>query len=262
MIHLALWDTLPGDLLESGFSQELDSDSINIIRDGSKGCEELLQTSQVDIAMIPAVSVLKNTSLYDVYPVLALSSWAFPFVQLILKEGLRRPVSQVAYQHGYDQEKFVAQLILTEHYQQQVSFSGYDTLTGKQIETLGEDACLLVGRDVPDHSYAGLALDLGQEWYELANYPFVWSLFVSRRDTAQPQWLTLLNRVAERLDDSKSEWIRAQKMSPKTRSFFENELRTRLDDLAVASLTELQQYLFYFDLIEEIGDINYVYLNE
>ncbi len=79
---------------------------------------------------------------------------------------------------------------------------------------------------------------------------------------AKIPWIEALQAAAERIDQGKSQWAHHCKFSNSLLSFFDENIRTRLDDLARASITELQQFLFYFDIIEEIHDISFVYLNE
>ena len=107
-----------------------------------------------------------------------------------------------------------------------------------------------------------LALDLGQEWYELSNYPMVWGLFVARREAGRPEHVHLLRRAARQAEQQRGVWVRAQETTPALHEFFLDDLRVRFDDLVTASLTAFKDYLFFYDVLDEVPDLAFIEVPE
>src|SRR5690606_33470111 len=107
----------------------------------------------------------------------------------------------------------------------------------------GEDACLIVAKDAYRWESDRFVMDLGREWFELANYPMVWGVFAATKGSITNERIIALRDAVSRLDalrESRSRTIEDEFV----RDFVENQVRLRLDDLAVASLTELYNYVY------------------
>ena len=49
--------------------------------------------------------------------------------------------------------------------------------------------------------------------------------------------------------------LQAREMPPALHTFYTEGLRLRLDDLATASLTEFRQYLYYYNVTEDLPEL-------
>jgi predicted solute-binding protein len=97
-----------------------------------------------------------------------------------------------------------------------------------------------------------MKLDLAREWFELVAYPFVWALFVTRRDGSRPDIIRSVRDAILNLEMRRGAWARDANLSKQEQELYETVLRYRFDDLAVASLTELCEYLFYYGVVSEL----------
>ena len=251
-MHLALWDTRPVDFLVSGI------DGVNgspwmVDRASPRRCVEALQRGQADVALVPTLVVLSNPDVFDVLPGVALSTWKYPFARLLLREGFQE-VNRVGYAPEHMQEALVAQIVLQEHYGQEVTFEPHLEASLDELRTAPGDGVLLVGDDVP-FIQSALALDLGQEWFELVAYPMVWGLFAVRKDEGTPAMVQALRDTVKTAEARRQVWLQAHEQPPVLHSFFAEELRLRFDDLATASLTEFRQHLFYYNITEDIPEL-------
>lgn len=261
-MDLAIWNEPPAEFIVSGLASGAVSSPLEVQRAAPRECKRLLDAGLVDVALLPTLSVLRDTEGYDVLPAVALSSWSYPYARLVLKAGLSEPVRHIAFDPQYAQEAFLAHLVLGEHYGARPRFVPYDAPSHEELLSAEEDAALLVGSDVPTLQTEALSLDLGQEWYELANYPMVWGLFATRKGLATPEMIHALREAAEAAEEHRAVWVQAQETLPDLHSFYREDLRVRLDDLAVASLTELRQHLFYYDVLDEVPELPLVALQE
>lgn len=213
----------------------------------------LLLQGGADVAYVPTLEVLKHVEDVDVMPGVALSAWNYPFARLVLRETLGTPVRTLAVDPSALQEAFLAHLLLSEHYS---STPEIVPMTHPRVDALDAyDAVLLTGNDVPLVSTDHPSLDLGQEWYELVNYPMVWGLFVTRRGEAQPSWRRTLLDAVQTWEEQQALWLRAREMPEVLYDFFAEHVRFRFDDLAVASLTELRDYMFERRALDEVADL-------
>ena len=198
--------------------------------------------------------VLSNTDVFDVLPGVALSTWKYPYAQLVLRRGMER-IESVAYERPYTQEALVARIILREHYNKNPAFVSLDGATPEVLLHAEQDASLVVGPHAPMLQTEHVALNLGQEWFELVNYPMVWGLFATLKDTAAPVMVEVLMHAIRGAEQQRSVWVQAREMPPALHTFYREDLRLRLDDLAMAGLTEFRDYLYYYNITEEIPEL-------
>ena len=257
---LAIWDYGPADFLVSGFTSGTVKASFEIERHSPQRCVERLRGGQVDVALVPTLDVVKDPEFYDVLPAVALSAWRYPYAKLVLKQELGDPIRSVALDPAYVQEALLARILLKEHYGAEPEFVPYPKADVQALLEAKEDASLIAGPRVPMVQTDRHALDLGQEWYEMANYPMVWGVFAARKGEATPEMIIAFRDAAEAAEASRAVWMQAQEPPPTLHAFYQDELRIRLDDLAVASLTEWLRFLFFYGVAEEIAGLPFVAL--
>ncbi len=265
-MKLAIWDAPPAEFLISAWTGAGGA-PLEVVRARPEACAALLLQDRVDVALLPTLLALQGADGFEFVPGVALSTWAYPYAQLVLKRGLRGPAASVAYDRRAVQERFVARLILREHYGKDPDFVAREAPSVERLLEGEEDAALLVGSDVPALDLPaldlegdledGVALDLGQEWFELAGYPMVWGLLAAKRGTLNPEDVQAFVEAAEAADEQRRAWIRRQQLPAPLSAFFAEDLRLRFDDLATAGLTEYKRYLFYYDVIDDIPSLSF-----
>ena len=261
-MHLAIWDAPPAEFIVSGFTSGAVEAPVEIERESAREATRLLTDGLVDVALLPTLTILRDLKAYDVLPAVALSTWRYPYARLVLRNALGKPIHRVAFDPQYAQEALVTRIILQEHYRIEPAFLPLPSPLPEELLAADADAALLVGQGVPALHTDRLVLDLGQEWYELSNYPMVWGLFAARKGTATPEMIRALRASAGAAEAQRGLWIRSQEAPPTLHAFYQDDLRVRLDDLAVASLTELRQYLFYYDILDEVAEIPFVAIQD
>lgn len=248
-MHVAFWDFPPTDCLLAA----AESQALEVERTGGEACTQLLLERQVDVAFLPSTVVLGNTDAFAILPGAAVSTWAYPFARLVLRRGLGH-VQSVAY-HGTDtMEALLARIAFQEHYGLSPAFVAAPEGSADALLQVPEDASLLVGRDIPALPEVGVTLDLGREWYELAQYPMVWGLFVTLRELASPAAAAAVTALAAEAERQAAAWAGADGTPPILRDFYADDLRFHLDDLAIAGLTRLREFLYYYKVTDEIAD--------
>ncbi len=187
-------------------------------------------------------------------PGVALSTWKYPYARLVLRRGMES-VETVAYEPQYTQEALVARIILREHYDKEPAFVSLDGATPEVLLHAEQDASLVVGPNAPMLQTEHVTLNLGQEWFELVNYPMVWGLFATLKDTAAPVMVEVLMHAVRVAEQQRPVWVQAREMPPALHTFYREDLRLRLDDLAMAGLTEFRDYLYYYNITDEIPEL-------
>lgn len=260
---LAIWNYPPAEFLVSGFTSGGVTAPVEIRRGTIPECVAWLAHGDVDAALLPTLYVFRESEALDVLPTVALSTWSYPYARLVLRGGLSKAPDRVIYNPAWEQEAFLARLILKEHYRMTPAFvplegAGVDVLLAAEA-----DAVVVAGADVPFRGPAdALVLDLGQEWSELANYPMVWGLIACRKGEATPALIRAVRDNARAADRQRSIWVRAQETSTEMHTFYREDLRIQLDDLATAGLTEYSQYLFYYEVLSEITVVPFAFLED
>ncbi len=263
-MQLAIWDTLPAELLASGITSGAVATPFEVVRMRPEECAARLISGDVDVALVPTMMALQGADGFDIVPGATLASWHYPYARLLLRGGLGGETATVAYDRRHVQERTVARLVLREHYGFEPEFIAYDNAPStEELLEADEDAVLLAGPEaLTARSDEGLVLDLGQEWYEMANYPMVWGLLAARKDTLAPEAAQALVAAVQAAEENRRLWMQAQEMPAGLHGFFQDSLRLRLDDLAVASLTEYKHQLFYAGVLSDIPDLSFARLPE
>ena len=206
-MRLAIWNEQAAEFIVSGFTSGAVASPFDIQRHPRATCTKLLKAGKVDLALVPTLTVLRDHEDYDALPAVALSTWGYPFAQLVLRGGLGDPFKTLAFDPRYAQEAVLSRIVLAEHYQQEPSFVPYEAPTREQLLAAPEDASLHVGPDVPLLRTDRITLDLGQEWYELANYPMVWGLFAARKDEGVSEMVHAVRASAEAAEAQRGLWM-------------------------------------------------------
>jgi len=261
-MDLAVWDYPPAEFMVSGFTSGAVENPFQIKRYRPEECAARFVQEDVDVALLPTMLALQASDAIDVLPSVGLISWRYPYARLVWSGGLRDFPETIAYNRRVAQERVVARIVLQEHYRVDPTFVPYDDVAPADLLDLGEDAALMVGPNVPSLRVDPFEIDIGREWYELTNYPMVWGLYVTKRGEATDEIIESLIDSARAAEDNRDVWIQAQETSESLNTFYREDLRTGLDRLAMASLTEFRQYLFYYDVTEDIPDLPLVALDE
>ncbi|GIV61845.1 MAG: chorismate dehydratase [Rhodothermaceae bacterium] len=261
-MRLAIWNEPVAEFLVSAQQAGATRTSLDIVRGTRADCERWLRAGMVDVALLPTLSVLRDTDTFDALPAVALSTWDYPFARLVTRAGLGQPLRTLAVDPRGLQEAFVARVVLHEHYGVDPKIIPVETPTPAQLLATDADAALVIGTDVPALQPEGYAMDLGQEWYELVNYPMVWGLFAARKGEVDRHFARTLRDVIAAADEHRDLWLRTQETYPELHDFYLEQVRVRLDDLAIASLTQLREYLFFYGVTDEVPDLPIVQISD
>lgn len=209
-----------------------------------------LQKGIAQVALMPTDVALANPEEFEIIPAVAVSTWNNPYA--ILTVGAQLGNKNVGIIHGIEGRlnALLAAVILKEHYGTEAALNERVSLP----EEVAPDALISIPLDglLPESDNDAIALDLGQEWYELTNYPFVWAVFVARKGQATPSVITTIRDALIYMDDHRANFASQWSKDVEVEDFVLNDLRLRLDDLAVASLTELCDHMFYYGITPEI----------
>lgn len=220
---------------------------------------------QADVALVPSDQALAGQDQVDILPAVGISSWTNPWMTLVVGDQLGAATMGIMHAPEGRSAALLAGLVLKEHYNTVVALHEQQALppgladhalVTVPLEESDDDASVTAAQDATE----GVALDLGQEWAEMAGYPFVWSLFVGRKDENHEDAIRQLRDVVTRLDQHRVELERAWDMDDVASDFFLNHVRLAVDDLAIASLTQLCDHLFYYGITDEILPVQFATL--
>lgn len=254
-MKLAIWNYPAAEFLVSGFTSGALDASFTVERYRPEVCAKKFVEGAVDIALLPTTMALQAYDDIDAIPSVGLVSWKYPYAQLAWSGGLHEFPDTIAYDRRHPQEQLVARIVLHEHYQVDPTFVPYDGMEPRALLQTNDDAALVVGPDVATFQPDVFAMDLGQEWYELVNYPMVWGLLATRRDETDDELIETMIGAAKAAEEHRDMWVQAQEAPASLNEFYREDLRIRIDRLATASLTELRTYMFYYDVMDEIPDV-------
>jgi len=254
-MRIALWNEPLLDYFARSAEALAQHLKIEVSRQSRRACRDRIVKGTADIALVPTLSLYKESDLYDALPAVAISSWQNPYLSLLLKAELGTGVSTVAIDPAFPQEALIAKILLKEHYAASPRFLPIENLSAPDLSRTEADAAVLVSAASTDQPQDRGHVDLGQDWFELTHYPMVWGVFVLRKGEAETKAVNALRDIARYTELYRQEWLEEESIPEPFYTFFNEKLRYRLDDLAVASLTSFQDYLYYNEAVEEMTPV-------
>lgn len=238
---IGIWSEPSGDWLASAY----DFLGHHVVRLPAYLAHEALMRDEVEAALIPTLSVLRDPDLYTVSLQVGLVAAEYPFMKLLIRDGLDK-ITRVAFDPRYAQEVLMTRIMLAEHYLVQAKFIPFTEETAIEVMEKADTVLWPNIGEVPDTPYQ---LDLGQEWMDLTVYPTIWGLMAMRRDT---------------MDVEKSEALAAildapmPLVKPKNEAqedFWDTHFSGQIDDFALAGLTATIETFFHHAVLEEIPEV-------
>ena len=254
-MRIAIWDEPALDFLAKAANELASHHNITVLRESRRPLRDLLVVGQVDVALLPALSVFREAELFDVLPAVAISSWDYPYLRLNLTKGIGGPADTILIDPNLAQEALMTKVVLKEHYDLSSSFKPFN---GNLLEAANEqdvDGILFHSSATPDLPEGGVSIDLGRDWFELTNYPMVWGLFVMRNGEGSGRAVNVLRDIAALTELKREEWAAEMDLPESLNKFYIEGLRYRLDDLATASITSFQDYLYFNDAVEDMAPL-------
>ncbi|MFT4606259.1 MAG: chorismate dehydratase [Rhodothermales bacterium] len=245
-LRISIWD----DPRLHAFGEALKSDQTEVSFDTREAGGARVGAGLVDVALIPTHRAVELLEDFDVLPAVAYSGWSTPHATISLREGFQGKPETLVCADPTALESQVGRIILQEHYSIAVKLG---PLSGPAAAS---DADAVLAFDEPAPNDGSLTLDLGQEWYELTNYPMVWGLFVMRQGELDADVVRILREAAaavESADDLDGTVPGEDGMGLP---------RFRFDDIVTASLTELCRHLYFYGVTEELREIEPAKLSE
>ena len=247
-MRIAVWDEPALDFFTRSAEEIAQHRPIQLVRMPRIGLRNQLIMGEVDVALVPTLTAYRDHELFEVLPAVAISSWDFPFLRLHLPQGLSKPIHTIAIDPSLAQEALISKIVLKEHYDIEPSFRPIDAARGTpESET---DGTLFLGTGTD--ALQGQAFDLGRDWFELTHYPMVWGVFVARKGEASVAMVEALREIAGFTEVRTPQWLEESELPDTLQTFYKEGIRYRLDDLATAGLTTLQDYLYYNKAVEEM----------
>ncbi|MBO6576081.1 MAG: hypothetical protein JJ896_09465 [Rhodothermales bacterium] len=200
--------------------------------------EQRLQAGLTDLALVPTHRALAaDRDDFELIPAVAYGSWSTPHLAILLPEGFEGQPEHLVTWNPDGLESLVARIVLHEHYGMSVQ---------PVLDAHPDQARLQRGGG---GSGDALRLDLGEEWYELTNYPMVWGLFMMRAGELDAGTIRVLRAAAASVESSDD----LDGTNPGSDGM--GLPRFRFDDIATASLTELSTHLYYYGLTSDIEEV-------
>lgn len=164
-----------------------------------------LSAGELDVALIPSVEYFRNQSKYEIVSNAAIACRGPVWSVRVLSRLPMRKVRTLALDEGSRTSAAMAQVLLHEMHglrPQTVPFP-----IGSQPDEIDADALLMIG-DRAMHPARGTyreIWDLGDRWCRWTEWPFVFAMWVARRDRLSQPGLT--QQIEQALNQSRDQGI-------------------------------------------------------
>ncbi|TAN42897.1 MAG: futalosine synthase [Nitrospirae bacterium] len=166
-----------------------DCSSYEFVEGAPSILNRMLREGQLDISPSSSIEYLKNSELYEIIPGHSISS-AGPVLSILLFS--RRPIydlggAEIAVSSQSDTSVALLDIVLQKFY----GLGQFSLITSEMPESSGKEAFMLIGDDAlkTGSAYATnkdfMVYDLGKIWHEHTGLPFVFALWIARKETAE-----------------------------------------------------------------------------
>lgn len=225
-----------------------------------------LLNKQINAGLVPSIHYAKYSVKYRIVPEICIASHgAVESIRLYFKKDLN-DIKTVATDISSMTSVILARIILSEKYDVRPKFVAMKPNLEEMLSKA--DAALLIGDNAlfessGDESY----LDLGDEWDDLTGLPFVYALWVGRRDSlSKDDVLALIEAKKYGLQNID---VICEKASERygidfdsCKSYLTENLQYDLGELEIEGMKEFFTYAFYYGVIEFIPEIKFYEFEE
>ena len=203
---------------------------------------ETLQAAHTDVALVPLLDILRQHDDFEILPRIALSLEETPFAKLAIQGNILE-LKRVGFPAIARQEVLMMRTILREHYDIHPKFVPI------KPDMKAVEGILFLQHEQVEGDWV---MDIGQEWYEYANYPLPYAVFAMRRNHLSKQAIENLILPLE------------------SQARFEDWNETRgyahfvpfLNDAALVGMDIFAEQMFYDGVLDEIPKLPLIELDK
>ncbi len=171
------------------------ADSIELTLEVPALLSDMLNRDRIDVALIPSIEYFRNGN-YAIIPDISISSTGAVESVKIFSKVPMKDIRTIALDKSSLTSSTLTKVIFHELYHINPQYTQWNNQYN--ISHTGADAALIIGDNamkVNDNGY--ITLDLGQAWFEYTGLPFVYAVWVVKKDHHIPGLNNLLKRAKE-----------------------------------------------------------------
>ncbi|MCS7229084.1 MAG: menaquinone biosynthesis protein [Candidatus Kryptonium sp.] len=220
-----------------------------------------LLNKEIDAGLVPSIHYAKYSVKYRIVPEICIASrGAVNSIRLYFRKDLK-DIKTVAADISSMTSVVLARIILSEKYDITPKFVA---MRPNLVEMLSQaDAALLIGDNAlfEETEYESY-IDLGDEWDDLTGLPFVYALWVGRRESLKDEDLTTLINAKkyglQNIDTISDEASKEYGVSFEfCKSYLTQNLHYDLGEAEIQGMKEFFTYAFYYGVIDFIPEIKF-----
>lgn len=220
-----------------------------------------LLNKEINAGLVPSIHYAKYSVKYRIVPEICIASRGeVNSIRLYFKKDLK-DIKTVAVDVSSMTSVILARIILSEKYDTRPKLIA---MKPDLIDMLSKaDAALLIGdHALFEQSEYDSYIDLGEEWEDLTGLPFVYALWVGRRDSLSEDDVTALINAkkygVQNIDViSEEASLRYKVEFDFCKSYLTQNLHYDLGEDEIAGMKEFFIYAFYYGVIEFIPEIKF-----
>jgi predicted solute-binding protein len=235
-----------------GFSAEVevpaDEPAITVVTGTPAQLADLIANDNLEAAFLTPLDYAVHASRLQIIPgVCASSTGESGIVRIQFKEEANTIASLAAF-HALLSDTSLARIVLAENQELFPQIFTVDSIADEILSRV--DGIVYAGDPSFKHPELSGKFDLAEEWFDLAELPFVHGFWVAREDILTPiDVKAILRRSAIGI---------AAALENKDGNAEENPISFELDELALSAIREFFQLAFYHGILKDIPELKFV----
>ena len=228
-----------------------------IIKPASLLNQEVENSDENDIFLLPSLSVYKNKDLFISKRFCMAFDGLLSNSYLYLREGIQTFDSILLRGDVSINEIFLSKILFLEKYDSEIEIK-LDTSEKFDLE---KNDYLIVGNENIEADFVNNGISFADEINTLLNYPYVDFILASKSKESLEEFHGSYEKLEERLEDEIDVLLQKMKLDEPVSDFIKmnlNSLYFELTENEISALNEMCRLPFYHGMTEDITDLKFI----
>ena len=250
-------NTMPFNFEKAGFKLSFDYE---LVKGVPSSLNKLLREGKIDIGIISSAEYLENYNNYLILPDVSISAQGKVFSVSIFSNMKLEETEEIYLTKASKSSRYLTKIVFEKFLNKKVIYKELENIENENpVLLIGDNAILY--RDKFKYAY-----DLSEIWYEYTKLPFVFALWVVRKEVFNErieevkELLNTLKKAKAQILSNLDLFLKDVNIGKDFAKFYLSNIDYSLSEKHIKGLEKLSKYLLEMEYLKEKPVINFVSL--
>jgi chorismate dehydratase len=250
-------NTLPFNVEKAGIKTNF---SYKLIKDVPAQLNKLLREGKIDVGIVSAAEYIENFENYLILPDLSISAKGKVFSVSVFSNIPINEIKEIYLTKASKSSRYLTKTIFEKFLKKEIIYhelESFENIQEKTVLLIGDNAILMKNK----FKYA---YDLSEIWYKKTKLPFVFAMWVVRKDSFKVKkeeiigLYNTLKKTKEFIFDNLDKFLTDKKINSEFAEFYLRNLDYSLTQEHLESLNLFSDYLYELKIINKKPVFNFI----